>query len=206
MRADGQARLSCVGEDDPFAGLSIAKRYSRLDSDVCDAKTDDVRSLLEVVFRHSPDVGAQWSQSTTIGNAVPGTATTVTLPLKPGLYLAKAFDSSGIQSLAAATVEASQATALTYANVTSLIEHPTFPGAKAGCLVDSGVLKLTGSGQFDGISDFDAVPDLDAAAAALKAKGVEFTLEPKQARPGLRIAFVRGPQGISIELLQRGGG
>jgi catechol 2,3-dioxygenase-like lactoylglutathione lyase family enzyme len=48
-----------------------------------------------------------------------------------------------------------------------------------------------------------AVPDLDAAAAALKAKGVEFTLEPKQARPGLRIAFVRGPQGISIELLQR---
>lgn len=51
-----------------------------------------------------------------------------------------------------------------------------------------------------------AVPDLDAAAAALKAKGVEFTLEPKQARPGLRIAFLRGPQGISIELLQRGGG
>jgi catechol 2,3-dioxygenase-like lactoylglutathione lyase family enzyme len=49
-----------------------------------------------------------------------------------------------------------------------------------------------------------AVPDLDAAAAALKAKGVEFTLEPKQARPGLRIAFIRGPQGISIELLQRG--
>jgi lactoylglutathione lyase len=33
---------------------------------------------------------------------------------------------------------------------------------------------------------------------------VEFTLEPKQARPGLRIAFIRGPQGISIELLQRG--
>lgn len=49
-----------------------------------------------------------------------------------------------------------------------------------------------------------AVPDLDAAAAALKAKGVEFTMEPTQARTGLRIAFVRGPQGISIELLQRG--
>ena len=47
------------------------------------------------------------------------------------------------------------------------------------------------------------VPDLDAAAAALKAKGVEFTLEPNQARPDVRIAFIRGPQGISIELLQR---
>jgi lactoylglutathione lyase len=50
-----------------------------------------------------------------------------------------------------------------------------------------------------------AVPDLDAAAAVLKEKGVEFTMEPKQARPGLRIAFIRGPQGVSIELLQRGG-
>ena len=57
---------------------------------------------------------------------------------------------------------------------------------------------------YQGLDQFGiTVPDLDAAAAALKAKGVEFTLEPKQARPGLRIAFIRGPQGISIELLQR---
>jgi lactoylglutathione lyase len=48
-----------------------------------------------------------------------------------------------------------------------------------------------------------AVPDLDAAVAALKAKGVAFTLDPKEMRPGLRIAFLRGPEGISIELLQR---
>jgi lactoylglutathione lyase len=57
---------------------------------------------------------------------------------------------------------------------------------------------------YQGLDHFGlAVPDLDTAAAALKAKGVEFTMEPKQARPGLRIAFIRGPQGISIELLQR---
>jgi lactoylglutathione lyase len=57
---------------------------------------------------------------------------------------------------------------------------------------------------YQGLDHFGlAVPDLDAAAAALRAKGVEFTMEPKQARPGLRIAFIRGPQGISIELLQR---
>lgn len=58
---------------------------------------------------------------------------------------------------------------------------------------------------YQGLDHFGfAVPDLDAAVAALKAKGVEFTLEPKQMRPDLRIAFLRGPQGISIELLQRG--
>ena len=44
---------------------------------------------------------------------------------------------------------------------------------------------------------------IDAIAADLKAKGVEFTKEVTQARPGVRICFIRGPQGISIELLER---
>lgn len=48
------------------------------------------------------------------------------------------------------------------------------------------------------------VPDLHAAAAELKAKGVEFTLEPVEFRPGLRICFIRAPDDVSIELLQRG--
>jgi catechol 2,3-dioxygenase-like lactoylglutathione lyase family enzyme len=48
-----------------------------------------------------------------------------------------------------------------------------------------------------------AVKDIDAIAAELKAKGAEFTMEPTTARPGTRILFLRGPQGISIELLER---
>jgi lactoylglutathione lyase len=47
------------------------------------------------------------------------------------------------------------------------------------------------------------VKDIDAVAAQLKAKGVEFTKEPQTIRPGVRICFIRGPQGISIELLER---
>jgi catechol 2,3-dioxygenase-like lactoylglutathione lyase family enzyme len=47
------------------------------------------------------------------------------------------------------------------------------------------------------------VRDFDSAVAALKAKGVVFTAEPYNPRPGLRICFIRGPQGISIELLER---
>ena len=47
------------------------------------------------------------------------------------------------------------------------------------------------------------VADLDGAAAELKAKGVVFTLEPVDFRPGLRIAFIQGPDGVEIELLQR---
>lgn len=47
------------------------------------------------------------------------------------------------------------------------------------------------------------VKDIDAVATEIKAKGVEFTQEPTTIRPGVRICFIRGPQGISVELLER---
>ncbi len=47
------------------------------------------------------------------------------------------------------------------------------------------------------------VDNLDTAAADLKAKGAEFSMEPKDLRPGLRIAFVRAPGDVRIELLER---
>jgi catechol 2,3-dioxygenase-like lactoylglutathione lyase family enzyme len=47
------------------------------------------------------------------------------------------------------------------------------------------------------------VNDIDKVCAELKAKGAEFTVEPRTIRPGVRIAFVRGPQGVLIELLDR---
>jgi catechol 2,3-dioxygenase-like lactoylglutathione lyase family enzyme len=47
------------------------------------------------------------------------------------------------------------------------------------------------------------VKDLDTVVAGLKAKGVEFTMQPNNPRPGIRICFLRGPQGVSIELLER---
>ncbi len=50
------------------------------------------------------------------------------------------------------------------------------------------------------------VADLDAAAAELRGKGVPFTLDPKEVRAGLKIAFIRGPDDVSIELLERSGG
>jgi lactoylglutathione lyase len=57
---------------------------------------------------------------------------------------------------------------------------------------------------YQGLDHFGlAVKDIDAVAAEIKAKGVEFTREPTTIRPGVRICFIRGPQGISIELLER---
>jgi catechol 2,3-dioxygenase-like lactoylglutathione lyase family enzyme len=57
---------------------------------------------------------------------------------------------------------------------------------------------------YQGLDHFGlSVKDIDDVAAHLKAKGVAFTKEPHTIRPGVRICFIRGPQGISIELLER---
>lgn len=47
------------------------------------------------------------------------------------------------------------------------------------------------------------VRNIDAVVAELKGKGAEFTVEPRTIRPGVRIAFVKGPQNVLIELLDR---
>jgi lactoylglutathione lyase len=47
------------------------------------------------------------------------------------------------------------------------------------------------------------VDGIDAIVAELKEKGAEFTVEPRTIRPGVRIAFLRGPQNVHIELLDR---
>ena len=60
------------------------------------------------------------------------------------------------------------------------------------------------SAPYQGIDHFGlSVVGLDEAVAGLKAKGVQFTMEPTEPRPGIRICFIRGPENISIELLER---
>ena len=47
------------------------------------------------------------------------------------------------------------------------------------------------------------VEDLDEAAADLRKRGAEFYSEPRLLRPGLKIAFVRAPDDVRIEILER---
>jgi lactoylglutathione lyase len=57
---------------------------------------------------------------------------------------------------------------------------------------------------YQGLDHFGlTVTGIDAIAADLKAKGVEFTREPTTVRPGVRVCFLRAPEGVSIELLER---
>jgi catechol 2,3-dioxygenase-like lactoylglutathione lyase family enzyme len=47
------------------------------------------------------------------------------------------------------------------------------------------------------------VDDLDTATTELKRRGATFMMEPRTIRPGVRIAFVQGPDDVRIELLER---
>ena len=57
---------------------------------------------------------------------------------------------------------------------------------------------------YQGLDHFRlSVTDIDAVVADLKAKGAEFTMELNSPRPNIRICFIRGPEGVSIEVLER---
>ena len=57
---------------------------------------------------------------------------------------------------------------------------------------------------YQGLDHFGLrVTDIDKVVADLKAKGAEFTMELNSPRPGIRICFIRGPEGVSIEVLER---
>ena len=46
------------------------------------------------------------------------------------------------------------------------------------------------------------VDDLEHTAADLKGKGVEFMLPPSRFRPDRKIAFIRDPDGVIIQLIE----
>jgi catechol 2,3-dioxygenase-like lactoylglutathione lyase family enzyme len=47
------------------------------------------------------------------------------------------------------------------------------------------------------------VESVDEAVAELKRRGADIAVEPRTIRPGVRIAFVRAPDDVRIELLER---
>lgn len=107
----------------------------------------DVRVGGYIIFRHSQLMsGATWGDASSIGDAVPAVDTIALLPLKPGTYLLKARDSSGILSLDTATVTTEDARALAFTDLGQISEHTIFPGVHSNTTVVSGTLRLATSG------------------------------------------------------------
>lgn len=150
-------------------------------------------------IRHSVATsGATWQQSIKIGNAVAGSANSVTMPLLSGTYSIKAVDSTGNKSAAAVsiinTVSPNVFEKRNYATITDT----TFAGTKENLIIDSGNGDLkfeadtlwdavTGNidtwGLIDTIGGLDLVGtyyfsntiDLTAAGSATLSGGITFT-------------------------------
>lgn len=121
-----------------------------------------------IEFRHSPlTTGATWNDATSIGDAVPGSATFTALPLKSGTYLAKAVDDGGRYATDAASVTTAQVSVLTYSSLGTVTEDTGFSGTKTSTVAVSSTLRLDTGTSIDSVSDFDAIVDLDALGGVL---------------------------------------
>jgi hypothetical protein len=121
----------------------------------------DVRQGGLIEVRHSADMNATWQTSTSIGKAVPGSATLTTLPAITGRYLLRATDSQGNPG-PVTTIESTAPDFLLLTTLDTITESPTFPGVKTDCTVVSGVLQLdatktTASYEFADSMDFGAL-------------------------------------------------
>jgi predicted phage tail protein len=121
-----------------------------------------------VRIRHSPDtVSASWANAVDIGPALPGTATTASVPHIDGTYLAKFVDSSDNTSETANSVITKTASLITM-NVVDTIDESTFTGTLTDCVFPGplGGLSLDyamdGSVLPEGTYDFAADYDLGA--------------------------------------------
>lgn len=150
----------------------------------------DVRRGGIIEFRHHPVQRAtDPAESTSIGEAVDGDVTDVTLPLKEGTYFVRAIDKLRVPG-EWATVSTDAATILAYGAIASLVEDPTFPGTHDGTVVTGSILKLAGAGLFDDIPDLDAVADLDSYGGIVASGTYTFSA-------GLDLSAATGPIQVS---------
>lgn len=133
----------------------------------------DVRVGGKVLIRHSPALsGATWESSTSACESQPGGATSKVLPLRAGTYFIKAEDSSGLQSLNAASFASNGSSLFTYTTLGTVQEAPTFPGTFVNTYHDSdvgSVIELIGSALFDDGLDFDTGTMFDYAGGIVPA-------------------------------------
>ena len=109
-----------------------------------------------VRIRYSPAVvGATWFDAVDIGPALPGSATTASVPHVNGTYLAKFVDSSGNPSFDASPVITTAASVIGL-NVIETIDESAFPGTMVGVFYSAtlGGLTLGTDLNLDDVPDF----------------------------------------------------
>lgn len=103
----------------------------------------DVRIGGQVAVRFSEATfGAQWNTAIPVAE-FPGSATSGSVPLAAGTYLARAVDSTGNQSYNPSSIVSTTQSIFQYNAVVTQNEHTAFSGTKTDMFVDASKLKLT---------------------------------------------------------------
>ena len=125
-----------------------------------DQSTDlDVRQGGSIVIRHSTSSSPAWANSVSM-KTVSGGMQLAVVPLKPGAYLLRARDASGVAGpVVILTTDGIQAVG--FAAVTTLQEDDEFSGTKDGTAEVDAVLQLAALGNFDDAADVDAIANVD---------------------------------------------
>jgi len=126
----------------------------------------DVRIGGQISVRYSEELdGAQWNTSLPIGD-FPGSATSASVPLRAGTYLAKAKDSTGQMSQNAALIVTDAPNILQFNAVASSTQDPTFAGAKTDLVLLNDRLVLDQAEYMDDIADWDEYDNLEGGLVA----------------------------------------
>lgn len=121
----------------------------------------DVRIGGAIVIRHTTSDDATWAGSVSMERANGGQTNTA-LPLKPGTYILRAFDSGGRLG-PAVSVATSGAQVVAFSSVGFLQADSVFSGAKEGTFAEDGVLRLDADlliddwGSIDGLGPVDTI-------------------------------------------------
>ena len=95
-------------------------------------------------LRHAiEETGAVWANATTAIEKIARPGTTVSLPIRAGTYMVRAYDKEGKQSESVAKVVIAAELMPVFANTDLIDDATTFPGTKTGCSIDSGRLIIT---------------------------------------------------------------
>ena len=110
-------------------------------------------------IRHAVETtGATWADATTAVDKVPRPGTSVALPTRPGTYMIRAYDKTGIASQNYTSVVVSSDEVPSFTQSLSQSEHTTFSGTKTDCEVVSNALRITdpSTGPSEATYDFSA--------------------------------------------------
>jgi len=136
----------------------------------------DVRVGGKIEIRHSSLLsGATWAESVSVngGIIISGNATNVALPLLAGTYIARAFDSSGLQSdISTVTTEA--ATLQAFSTVGLLQAHPNFNGTHDDTVMVDSKLRLQGQVDIDSWTDVDSLELFDLGQGGVDTGGTYY--------------------------------